>query len=430
MKQGKMDTQSTLTSLAIILALLAGAGRLLRKRSGKVVVSEYERHQLPIIPATQRYVALGSGERQYLRLEREQYGCARIYLIATVVGKRISPEKLAFAGECIQRRHPILRCRLVEIDGTIVLEELSDLKLEVKVRARESAETCRETFHKEAAKDFAKVGETAGSPHKLWLFQSETPDPTGMETSEIVVDLSHFAVDGSGLAPLLHEVLYYTLDADAKIPEFGNWPMTQDFGLGATIASQVNVIHRYLRKIYGFLRLIVYAIIKEDISLPRRNDFHVRDFGRLNDTVCLRHILDEAETEAFIARCKEKKVSVTTAISAAYLEACAEMKHRDLRRAFSIYLCLVADSRKFATPAAPATDLAPHVYALPPFWTQSLVWEEKQDMARTWTMAGEIKDFIRDYLANPVRPLVYADMIGFFLSLQPASSNSPVLNLY
>ena len=424
----EIDRQNALASLAAIVAILA-IGRVFRKWNEKPVVSEYERHNLPVTPQL-RTLALGSGEYQYARLGLEQQGAYRIYLIATVTGKRVSAEKLAFAAECIQRRHPMLRCRLVKVNGTIALQEDPDLKLQTRIRPRIDAETCRETFHKEAAKDTVQVGEEAPSPHKLWLFQSEKPDPSEIEQSEIVLDLSHFAVDGSGLSPLMHEVLYYVLDPEAKLPEYGNWPVSQDFGLREVLATKMNALQRVFLKVFGFMRLIYYVTTREDISLADPHDtIPVKNLGKLNDTICLCQKFNESETEAFIARCKEHKVSVTAAATAVYLETAAELKYQELKRKFSIYASLVADSRKFATPATPATDLAPHVYVLPPFWTQEVEWVEKDDTSRTWTMAGEVKEFLRNYLSQPKEPIAYADMIGFFLSLQPAKPNSPVVNV-
>ena len=426
----EVDSPKAALALSIVAALVLWATRkALHRLSGKVVHPSRTRHLLEKTPSTQRYVGLGLGEAEYARLDYSQHGGNKIYLIATVTGPRIKREQLEKAAHCIQRRHPLLRCRLTYVHGSLVLEELADLKMNINIRARNSASSCRETFHNEASRRCVDTGDSAGSPHTLWLFQPEQPDASGIETADIALDLSHFAVDGSGLSPLMHEVLYYALDPTADLPEYGSWPITQEVGLNDALLLHLSRPKRIVLQIIEFIQVIYRGLAWEYVSIPKFGNYGTKDYGRLNSTSCLCIKLSEKETNALVDRCKKQSVSVTAAVAAAVLESISELTQDYVNRPFAPTLCLVADSRKLASPPIPATDLAPHVYAFPPFRTNPMTWKEQTDNTRTWQLARNIKDFIRNYLADPIKVMLYADLIAILLSFQPTSGATPMLNV-
>jgi len=426
-------TPGMLATLSIaILGGLALSKAFSGKRDTRPVVMAAHRHLLPRTPIenARRLVELGHGEKQYVRLGTEQPGGNRIYLIATIRGKRVKKEKLEYAAKCIQRIHPLLRCRLVRVNGQVTLEEDPNLLLNVVVRARSGPETCRQVFHKEAEKVIMEIGEDAKSPHTLWLFQDSVENSSHSdETCEIVLDMSHFAIDGAGLAPLMHEVLKYALDENAELPPYGPWPISHCAALDGFLAEK----HSWLQKRFIQLRMLLYYVwvssSQRIFHLPRRDSWKMREYGLWNTTYCARQNLDVKETQALISRCKERQISVTSAVTAAYLEACAEVaRHHIGAGKFHATANICADSRKIYS--APSTDLAPHVYGCPLFSSESHYWDnENNDAEFTWALAADIKQHIKNVTADPVEIALQAYWLPSFFSLQPTHLKAPMLNV-
>jgi hypothetical protein len=299
--------------------------------------------------------------------------------------------------------------------------------LNIEIRGRIGPETFRETFRAEIEKSPLAVGPNAASPHTIWVFQNPAEENGDFE---IGVELSHFAVDGSGLAPVMHEVLQYTL-LDIPPPPYGQWPMTQQHGLSETFNRSFTWVNKEFQKLKALLYVVYLAFSKEHVNLARNDSIKEKDYGKLNSTCCICDTLNPEETELLVAKCRQKKVSVTAAVSAAYLETCAQMKEEELKsnKLFRAILIILADSRKLATPPVPATDLAPHVYALPSFASKPKVWTNEQNLEDTWELANDIKEYIRSYAAYPMKSAFYAELIAFFLKQQPTKQTVPLVNV-
>ncbi|KAH9252976.1 hypothetical protein BASA81_009132 [Batrachochytrium salamandrivorans] len=400
-------------------------------RSQRMVHSRQIRHTLSPEPEHGRLVEIGLGEREYLRMGLDHNSALKIFLVASLqLEKKIDHnrllERLGRSLEHLQRLHPLLRCRLVKLDdGQMVLEEDVDLKLQIHSYWDEDYKKVFETV---GERRVMPVGKNAESPHACWLFCHSDNNNV-----EIALDLAHFAVDGSGLGPLMHEFLQaaFEFEPESEIKTlYAAWPQVQEIALQRTVDNSMSYWQSKLGLFKTFC-LPIYLLITGDYNvLPRDDSAPYSQLSVRFRTLCLAECFTVEETKALLQCCRDNKVSVTAAVAAAMTEECG--RRVDRNRAFSVPVVFVADSRGLCdTPVPPASDLTPHVLALPAYFTPPKIWKSLpvDSVKQTWAEAQRMRQFLTETTANTVFCRFYALLVSFFLQQQPTNVGVPAINV-
>jgi len=336
---------------ASVLAAMALVSLRWRKARSARVVATSERAALPRGPLVQgRRLQLGRTEKEYVRLAFEHVNAVKIfYSIAVAFGPEgpVGRESVVRACKALQVVHPLLRCVLVKGDDGY---EFMETNVDIPVLERHHS-TSREVFETEAETAPLELGK---SPHKVWLIINEA-----RSEFEIVLDAQHFSIDGSSLVHVVHRLLDFSLRGVPDALEHGPWPQPQCHALDVT--SRHWPIARRLSAWAYALRQMVVPMARTSTAVPNNG---CRSTAR-NRSMHVHCPLTVHETQALLKSLKDKKLTVTTAVTAAFADALAEELHAS--EAPTLKLCVVVDSRGLCAPPVDPMDLSIHVTSAPLF---------------------------------------------------------------
>lgn len=402
-----------------------------RPRSQRTVHARQVRHTLSPEPEHGRLVEIGLGEREYLRMGLDHNSALKIFLVASLQLERESDgdgllERLGRGLEHLQRLHPLLRCRLVKLDdGQVVLEEDVDLKLQIHSYCDEDY---KKVFETAGERRVMPVGKNAESPHACWVFRH-----SGSSNVQVALDLAHFAFDGSGLGPLMHEFLQAAFESEPGTEVktlYAAWPQVQEVALQRTVDNSMSFWRSKLG-LWKALCVPIHLLLTGDYNvLPRDDSAPNSQLSVRYRTLCLSECFSVEETKALLQCCRDNKVSVTAAVAAAMAEECG--RRVEHTRAFSVPVVFVADSRGLCdSPVPPASDLAPHVLALPAYFTLPQTWKSLpvDSVQHTWVEAQRMRQFLTETTADAVFCRFYALLVSFFLQQQPTNRGVPAINV-
>lgn len=253
----------------------------------------------------QRNTSLQKYERKVTGAERffSHAPFSTVTMVARIKG-RVTGDMLKGAVEKAQQRHALLRVRIESRHDELwfTSDDVGEIPVEVVPRASENdwiklhAQGCRTPY---------QFGQHP--PIRFILVQSP-------EISELIILCHHIICDGMSLAYLARDLMVYLGDpaADAQVlpaPE----PITLENLPGDVALS-------------GLMRFFINRIRRKwhDEMVAFDQD----DYEALNKTYwdnydheILPIELSEAETKALVARCKKERVTVNTAIIAAFCAA-------------------------------------------------------------------------------------------------------------
>ena len=254
-----------------------------------------------------------SGNENLKRYERKVTPLERLfarspYSIVTMVVRikgSVSEEMLVNAVAKVQQRHVNLRVRIKEDDNHVPWFTTEDAgEIPVEVVKRESDDHWIEV-HQEASK--VPFEFEIRPPIRFILVQSPT-------VSELIILCHHIICDGLSLAYLARDLMVHLGDPTRDVDVLPD-PVVVDLD---TMPEDV--------KMNGIVRFFVNRINKkwEDDKIF----FDQEDYENLSeaywanfDHKLISVELDEAQTSALVARCREESVTVNSALTAAFVGA-------------------------------------------------------------------------------------------------------------
>lgn len=305
---------------------------------------------------------LSVGERIMYVHKEQAINC----LFAVQIRGSIKTEQLVTALEKIQRKHPLLRSIIKEVDGECLFVLQEDIPaIPVTIYERQSEQDWKKVMreHWQIHIDvrngpLAKV---------LWL--------KGQDHSELILVCPHCITDGVSITSLLRELLL-ALDGRTDDLEHPQAFMDKiDHTYTWSLAKEVTT------RLKGFLGACLIQLF-----LPRRlKQDKVIDLG---NTYMLHHRFSASETQALLDSCKKNGVSLYALMSTFFL---VEFKNVIGSQAKGKLICPV-DIRKFLS-----TLKKDHLFAFAP------IIDVKQRNNRAlgiWDKAKKIKEQMKTKLVN------------------------------
>ena len=282
-------------------------------------------------------------ENAILNVSMKYSGLGRVGVLLRLRGPFISLEALETAVGCLQRRHPFLRSRLKNnpaSSNSYFMEEDSTLRLKIREipRKRDQDLNFWKQEWREREKDMPIVGEGLA---EFWLLQD--PDDQGLR--EIIIVCEHCICDGLSISTVAHELLLALGEEDRSLfKESLDWPVPMETAIEQTRSywSGFLTLSKFIiREAYRYLTVCrrIIRIPYEDVNFPLENA-HKHCYSEI-----LFDSLNKAETQRLFEKCHRENVTVTSAITAAFLRAVstivnnkdgyvAHMTSVDLRRRY------------------------------------------------------------------------------------------------
>lgn len=285
---------------------------------------------------------MGDLEKAYAKLARD---CASSYKMWFVYGlettSRLETRHLREALLLhVQRKHGLLRCVMTE-------DYVWEYRPEVRVVVREIAAGQEE----QGARERVFRTEVEG---RVWDYRREVPIRAYLiRYSDHVVDIGleveHLVGQGLSMCHLMHAVLEGCeralargsgRDGEEEKEAHAGWEPPR-FPVPLEVATSVsfpNPIAKSLARLYAFARyLLIFASHQGGRNLVIAPTSSKHDRRVAAEDLCVYNtthappqcVLDEAETKRLIHKCREKKVTVTTAVTSAFLHAFARLAERD-----------------------------------------------------------------------------------------------------
>ena len=249
---------------------------------------------------------LGKYERKVTPIERllSLSPFSIVTMVARIKGG-VSERMLTHAVAQVCQRHPNLRVRIVEdSDHDLWFTSEGAGEIPIEIVPRESADHWIQVFHAACRIPFEFEARPA---IRLILVQSPTE-------SELIIFCHHVVCDGLSLAYLARDLMVHLGDPAREVellPDpvpIGRDTIPQDVSVGGIARFFINRINRKWAQTRVFFDQEDYRTLHEAYWA--------------NYTHRMRSIeLSEAQTSALVDRCRQEKVTVNTALTAAFVGA-------------------------------------------------------------------------------------------------------------
>ncbi len=260
-----------------------------------------------------------NGARQLSGAERMRlmFPNANVVMMARIQGS-LSEDQLRAAVSKMRQKHPLLgmRVRLDESQrGWFTSDGVPPIPVTVIPRA--DSEMWKDVAIKQHRQPF--FYETG----PLIRFALLTSD----ETSDLVVTAHHAICDGLSLAYLIRDLLQHLADPDKPVERLPVPPLIDESIMPVSVSG--NLVSRIM------LNLLNRSWEKRGITFDAADfrDLH-RAFWEEHEGHILTWALTEAQTSGLVARCRVEDVTVTTALTTAFVIAQNEVEaaHESLDR--------------------------------------------------------------------------------------------------
>ena len=241
-------------------------------------------------------------ERFLLRLPN-----ANVVMVALIRG-RVSVEMFVRAIAGLMERHPLLRSR-VELDerGTAYLTPMDEPMPSISAASRDHPDDWVEYTRREFRHRFDLL---EGPLVRFVLIKSP-------KSSEVIVNCHHAICDGMSLAILMRDLMTLLGDPTAELPGM-LVPPALEGDLLPPSASGSLLARLMIRRLNGRWR-------------KRGHEFGEEEFSRLHEvfwerssTEIVPWTIPQEETSRFVSKCREERVTVTSALTAAAVAGGAE----------------------------------------------------------------------------------------------------------
>lgn len=241
-------------------------------------------------------------ERFLLRLPN-----ANVVMVALIRG-RVSVEMLVRAIAGLMERHPLLRSR-VELDegGTAWLTPVDEQTPSISAASREHPGDWVEHARREFRHRFDLL---EGPLVRFVLINSP-------KSSEVIVNCHHTICDGMSLAILMRDLMTLLGDPTAELPGMPVPPALEGDLLPPSASGSL------------LARLMIRRLNRR--WRKRGHEFGEEEFSRLHavfwersSTDIVPWTLQREETSRFVSKCREERVTVTSALTAAAMAGGAE----------------------------------------------------------------------------------------------------------
>jgi hypothetical protein len=254
--------------------------------------------------------------RKLILGERVMYadGASPVNCVFTVsVRGEVKEEKLRFALNTVQAKHPLLQARIVWKRGRPYFEGGNVGKIPVRVLERRSGDDWQKVTEEEWGLSFeAGKGPLA---RMVWVRQGDKPDERGAETvSELMLICPHCICDGATGVTLMREILLVMDRPEEVIGSYSVFRSVKEMIPRSLLADRGGRIKAYLRSLG--LRIL--------FSLRP-----IRKTGEEGKNYVIRWRLDEGMCGGLIDRCKSENVTVHSAFCVALLGAYKEVKKEE-----------------------------------------------------------------------------------------------------
>jgi hypothetical protein len=375
------------------------------------------------VSATQRGAPrtyhLGTVEKEFVRLAMDHAGGHRVFLGVQLRGPdvvRSMREGLSLALNYAQVAHPVLACVLVrDASKELVLQE-SSLKIDV---TRYDDKTWEQVFQERA-----RVPLALNQLPLRAFYCCASPDQV-----DLIIQGEHHVLDGTCLPMLVHQILGWCFGTLGP-PSPGRMPIPEEVAVERTALQSLGLVMTKLKGFRLFYDVIAAAITHDAPSFALQDAAQPdADMGHTNSTFFVSHVLSEADTKAFLASCKQRKITVTSGVTACFLEAEAEILAETLPGPFQLSSVQVTSIRHVVVPKAADDVMTPYLGNTSAHYTGKVYGRGARGeggLARVCDVAKGVGEFLRRETV-PERLLLRARLTAWGLSQQPVSATAPAL---
>lgn len=303
---------------------------------------------------------------------KQQHGAMKVCLKLEVSGPAITIQQSETVALALQQRHPILRCRLHEQEGSLVLQE--DPNTEIPVQ------------------------ELAGGFEAVWAGIEKVPiglndpllriilSPEDSVKTDVLFICHHAFCDGKSISALANDFMCLLAAPETQLPSLGFGPSLEvatSRTIGTGIVRSVRHAYRVTTTIMNVLR------IPAPCTFPVRDtDISPIEMSRACSTMVNYLDFDQDETRKLLHVCRQHSTTITGALAAAIADSVGGMAAAD---GDFVALGCGLDMRPLYSPK-----LSPNVLCYQVGGT-SILWRKHQAQRSSmelWTMARQFRQEI------------------------------------
>lgn len=369
-------------------------------------------------------------ELQYVRFALNYRSCSRVCFGLTLNSSSSHVlSQLPRALKCLQIKHPALRCKLTKAPGfpggfafweDAKAYEIPIVELEYEEGDTEAWRT--RLWQDELETQVMRLGEG---------FVGAFVVNRGGEACDVLLACQHVVCDGITIMAMCQQLMEFLVDPE-RVPELGEWAPADDVALEETMEKRFRygAVKRLGLNVWTLAEYL-YPVMRPCDSLPLRDEswnlFQSRKEYVLKHRTFIQNVdFTAIETKRLEERCRKAGVTVTTAVSAAFLFAVAEHSigsKTGKRSDFAI--SIVTNYRNDLIPPRPGNvDAPPYAGSIPLRLPCPPVTKDGSvNEADVWASARIISTGINSVSLE--KKLWFAKQTGRLLKHVPVTLNTP-----
>lgn len=321
-------------------------------------VRREHRSRLRGVEAKQRLVEMGPLETMYAKLALEYRSSGLLFAGVTVNQCEQVLLGLPQALRVLQKRHPILRCRLDSTsNGVLVFREDPKLELPIELYSRANEYSWKSIWENGFESQETKLGDPV---LRVCFAGNKQPN----EKCELMLGINHFACDGMSLSALMNELLVcIATGVKSSDTQWGDWEVSMDEERECKLHFSSNPLHYLAHNLKTFVQFIAPLVRGRVTTMPFTTEHDGLQLSRsakhLINMSSTHQRMTELDSQALLQQCRLQGCTITSAISAAFL--CGQSEALESSQGEGATLAMVFNTRDLLGNRVPTNQLSIHV---------------------------------------------------------------------
>ena len=251
---------------------------------------------------------LGQTEKQWIVEGNESF--QNICLYCTLKGN-VTPQEIKESVKSVLQQNPTLKLVVQKLNGELSLCSSSNSHLPLQIFTKKREDFGLEFFHNRLNKNL----DTSKSLIKIYFFE----DPSSAHKNELVIFAHPVLLDAHGVVQVLNDIVKYSSKNNRL--ELGEENINQV----APSLDSILYLENRIKGNFGFFKEVVEKVSEDIWTKP--TFFEPRFQSRIQETHTLHSVIDASVFQKLKAKCVEKNIPWSVAISYLCGAISAELLH-------------------------------------------------------------------------------------------------------
>mmetsp|Transcript_6047 Transcript_6047/g.7902 ORF Transcript_6047/g.7902 Transcript_6047/m.7902 type:complete len:500 (+) Transcript_6047:183-1682(+) len=408
--------KNKLSAVSIVLISIIFLLRKRRRRS-KNLIRVSERHLKPVGHGAGTLIELGQVEKGIVELSQNMKGAMKVGLLLRLTGPHLDSEKLSFALNVLQKRHPLLRSKLVRVNQELFLKEDASLRITVNRYLRKNPDSYLDVWMERS-----RIGAQLNtSLLEIHLFEGDSNSEADM-----LFVMDHAFCDGLSITNLSSELLKIlsgTEDFDTKVSLKLAKPLDALCLTGLDSGFPGSFV-----RIKKTFKILVSALLKKTPAYYPVGTM-VKPMDMAEKCTCNPHTVEVENVKGLLTKCKANKVTLGNLITACFAYEIGQViKHigEDDRK---LSLSVVADTRKLYASPLEYHHLGFHVSSRQDYQIASESIPDQKTLSEEdfWNLARDVKAYYQG--VDEKHPLYLAQFLAPYFTYTAGTTHDTFATL-